>query len=363
MKRVGLHLAFWTVYLCEDSALIYSLNTSRFPHLSDRTNLLLAIANAGIMLLPKLFFTYFILYVTLEAILRKEGRIVHLITYSFLALVAALLLYRVLSIYLIGPWLYGWPKESGNMRPFLDMLAFLVALMDIGFVSGMAVFIKQVRLQLAAKELEKNLLHEKLETELKYLRNQTHPHFLFNTLNNIYALARKKSDDTPGVVMKLSKLLRFMLYETRKPSVRIEEEVRMLDDYIELERIRYGTRLSFRFCRDIEDEAQPVSPLLLLPLVENAFKHGAGESRLASHIHIDLRLRDDLLHFRVENSCEDTGSGNHRENIGLGNIRRQLELIYEEYDLHIENEPSLFTVTLKINLNSHAKIQLPDRGR
>ena len=116
--------------------------------------------------------------------------------------------------------------------------------MDIGFASGTAIIIKQVRLQLHEKEKEKNLIRQKLETELKFLRNQTHPHFLFNTLNNIYALARKKSDETPEVVMKLSKLLRFMLYESSKASIKIGDEIKILDDYIELERIRHDGRLT-----------------------------------------------------------------------------------------------------------------------
>ena len=240
--------------------------------------------------------------------------------------------------------------------PFFYPLGFLVALMDIGFASGAAVVIKQVRLQLRAKEKEKNLIREKLESELKFLRNQTHPHFLFNTLNNIYALARKKSDETPEAIMKLSKLLRFMLYETSKSSIKIGEEIKMLDDYIELERIRYDGRLTINFLREIDNENELFSPLLLLPFVENAFKHGASESRFESYIHIDMKLKNNILNFNIENTKENNETNELTENIGLKNVKRQLELMYKEYDMVVKNEMSLFKVCLTINLKSNAKV-------
>ena len=194
------------------------------------------------------------------------------------------------------------------------------------------------------------------ETELKFLRNQTNPHFLFNTLNNIYALARKKSDDTPETVMKLSKLLRFMLYESKNPSIKIGDEIKMLDDYIELEKIRYNGRLTINFIREIDDDAEQISPMLLLPFVENAFKHGASESRFESYIHIDMRLKSCLLHFNVENTKESADNNPVTENIGLSNVKRQLELMYSDYDMQVKNETSLFKISLTINLQSHAKI-------
>jgi two-component system, LytTR family, sensor kinase len=209
---------------------------------------------------------------------------------------------------------------------------------------------------LKSKENEKNLVKEKLETELKFLRNQTNPHFLFNTLNNIYALSLKKSDDTPEVVLKLSKLLNFMLYESRKASISIGDELKILDDYIELERIRYNGRLEISFIREIDNESEQMAPLLLLSFVENAFKHGASESRFESYIHIDMKLQAGILNFSIENNKENCEKQQSTGNIGLANVRRQLELMYTDYDLKVDDETNRFNVGLMINLNSHAKV-------
>ncbi len=350
MKRVLLHIIFWLVYLFQDVLLIFFLNTTRF-NLPPGNQLVLAVENCLVILLPKLLFTYFMLYVTLDKIgkvgIQKKG-----IIYSIFALIASLFLYRALVIYFVDPLINGLP----HTLPFFYPLGFLVALMDIGFASGAAIAIKQIRLQLTGKEKEKNLIKEKLEAELKYLRYQTHPHFLFNTLNNIYALARKKSDQTPEVVMKLSKLLRFMLYETVNPSITIADEIKMLDDYIELERIRYDGRLTINFLREIDSESEQISPLLLLPFVENAFKHGASESRFESYIHIDMKLENSILHFNIENTKENNQNSDVVENIGLKNVKRQLELMYKEYKMVVKSELSLFKVCLTINLKSNAEV-------
>lgn len=182
------------------------------------------------------------------------------------------------------------------------------------------------------------------------------PHFLFNTLNNIYALARKRSDDTPEVVMRLSKILRFMLYESRKSNVPISEELRLIQDYIELERIRYNDRLTIRFDKSIDTGVQPIAPLILLPFVDNAFKHGASETRFNSYIDIVVILEEGNLIFSVENLKGEESEGEVRENIGLSNVRRQLELMYPEHELVIENGKSVFRILLKINLLNYAEV-------
>jgi len=353
MKRVLFHISFWVVYLFQDVVLIYLVDAPQLGNFSEKERIIVATEACLVFLIPKLLLTYFLLYVILDKIVRQNAQIKINILYSLLAITAAVCLYRALIIYFIHPVIYHWPD---NFPSYFNIISFLVALMDIGFASGAAITIKQIRLQMAAKEMEKNLIREKLETELKFLRNQTNPHFLFNTLNNIYALARKKSDEAPEAVMKLSKLLRFMLYETKKSSIRIGDEIRMLDNYIELEKIRYNGRLTIDFKKKIDNEAEPISPLLLLPFVENAFKHGASENRFKSYIHIDMQLQNSLLDFNIENTKENNGINPVSENIGLTNVKRQLELTYKDYDMRAENEASLFKVHLKINLKSHAKI-------
>ena len=166
----------------------------------------------------------------------------------------------------------------------------------------------------------------------------------------------KKSEHTPDVVMKLSKLLRFMLYESKKERIPLADEIRMLEDYLELEKIRYNERLSIEFTKNIDDPSQDIAPLLLLPFIENAFKHGASETRFDSFIKIDLRLDKGVLYFFIENTKEDTGDVSVTENIGLSNVRRQLELMYSEHTLHIENKKDRFLVHLTLNLTNDATI-------
>ncbi len=206
------------------------------------------------------------------------------------------------------------------------------------------------KLKLAAQQLR----IEKQEAELNYLKSQTNPHFLFNTLNNIYSLARDKSDLAPESVLRLSKILRFMLYETGGPHIAVEQELKIIDDYIALEKLRYDDSLRINFNYDIEDMKQALPPLLLIPLVENAFKHGVSETRNQPFIDIHLSIKQRKLLFTVKNSAEEFAvNGTVKENIGLANLRRQLELLYKDYELTVQQGKSVFTASLKINLASN----------
>ena len=192
---------------------------------------------------------------------------------------------------------------------------------------------------------------EKQQAELHYLKSQTNPHFLFNTLNNIYSLARDKSELAPESILRLSKILRFMLYETSGDYISIEQELKIINDYIALEKLRYDETLRVNFNYDIEDMKQALPPLLLIPLVENAFKHGVSETRSQPFVDIHLSVIKRQLLFLVKNSTESSSeAGRVRENIGLSNLRRQLELLYKEFNLSAQQEDSVYTATLKINL-------------
>lgn len=195
---------------------------------------------------------------------------------------------------------------------------------------------------------------EKQESELNYLKSQTNPHFLFNTLNNIYSLARDKSDLAPESILRLSEILRFMLYETGKAYITIEEELKIISDYIALERLRYDDSLNVSFKSVIENMKQPIPPLLLIPLVENAFKHGVSETRNQPFVDITLTTDHTHLVFVVKNSSEKiSGERAVKENIGLSNLRRQMELLYKDYSLTVLQDETVFTAILKINLGSH----------
>ena len=207
-----------------------------------------------------------------------------------------------------------------------------------------------VKLKQAAQQLR----IEKQEAELSYLRSQTNPHFLFNTLNNIYSLTRDKSDQAPESILRLSKILRFMLYETGGAFISIEQELKIIDDYIALEKLRYDESLRINFNYDVEDMKQAIPPLLLIPLVENAFKHGVSETRGRPFVDIHLSVKNRQLKFVVKNSVEDAPAEKDvKENIGLSNLRRQLELLYSDHNLTVQHDNNFFTAVLKINLASH----------
>lgn len=207
-------------------------------------------------------------------------------------------------------------------------------------------------LRLKAQQLQ----IEKQQAELNYLKSQTNPHFLFNTLNNIYSLARDKSDLAPESLLRLSKILRFMLYEASGAYISLERELKIISDYIALEKLRYDDSLRINYSHDIEDKQQAIPPLILIPLIENAFKHGASETRKDPFVDIHLSVSNRQLSFVVKNSVEDPGATqNVRENIGLSNLRRQLELLYTDYDLSLEQKNLIFTAILKINLASNVQ--------
>jgi LytS/YehU family sensor histidine kinase len=204
------------------------------------------------------------------------------------------------------------------------------------------------------RQTTQQLQIEKQKSELNYLKSQTNPHFLFNTLNNIYSLARDKSDQAPESVLRLSKILRFMLYETGGAYISIEQELKIINDYISLEKLRYDESLHVSFEYQVEDMKQPLPPLLLIPLVENAFKHGVSETRNKPFINIHLSVTHQQLVFHIMNSNELMSKEKGiKENIGLSNLRRQLELLYKDYNLTVEQGESVFKTTLKINLTSH----------
>jgi sensor histidine kinase YesM len=229
-----------------------------------------------------------------------------------------------------------------------DMLG--IAISSIIFFAIIRFIVNYFKLRRSAKQL----LIEKQQAELNYLKAQTNPHFLFNTLNNIYALSREKSDQAPESILRLSGILRFMLYEASGQYIAIEKELKIIDDYISLEKLRYDESLRVNFNYNVEDMKQALPPLLLIPLVENAFKHGVSETRVRPFVDIHLSIIKLQLAFHVKNSTEEaTPNQTPKEFIGLSNLRRQLELQYTDYNVSLEQRPFEFSAILKINLASH----------
>lgn len=353
MKRISLHISFWFLYLLQDALLVFTWVGPSLTKMPDSRLIWVSLYAAFVMLIPKLAITYFILNVSIKKIVHENTKMVYSVIEIVFVLILSLIIYRVLSKYYVNPVIYDGILKNTDL---FDIRRILMALMDIGFVTGLAIAIKFIRIQVVTKEREKKLVTEKLEAELKFLRNQTNPHFLMNTLNNIYGLARKKSDDTAEVVMKLSELLRFMLYESDEHFISLSDEIKVLEDYLELEKIRYNKRLTVTFSKEIDRDSYMITPLLLLPFVENAFKHGVSETRFESFIHIDMKVQNDQLTFIIENS-KDTDNGHIiSSNIGLNNVKRQLELVYKNYKLDAQNGDTTYKVRLALNLDNYAAI-------
>jgi len=290
--------------------------------------------------------------------------------YILFNILIGLLLIWVLMMFL-SFGLYGWRQLGIALHIYTPLLAdtrteHVVSYTTQGGVTSLFFFgiIKHIydyrKLRMAAQQLR----IEKQQAELNYLKSQTNPHFLFNTLNNIYSLSRDKSDLAPESILRLSKILRFMLYETSGAYISVEQELKVISDYIALEKLRYDESLRINFNYDIEDMRQALPPLLLIPLVENAFKHGVSETRNQPFVDIHLSIKKRQLAFLVKNSMEGVSEdGNVKENIGLSNLRRQLELLYKDYQLSIQQDSSEFTANLKINLASHVENTLHNNRR
>lgn len=352
MKRVFLHVGFWSLYILFCMATEYMWAKGAAPDLSTGALLQGMIIVAVGTSIPEILFSYFMMYYGFDRLIKKKGsQFINLLIISSV-FITCVILVRFATYYILGHVVYGGRMSQDRI---FDPLIISRSIIFMGFAAGVSVSIKLLRNQLVAKEREKNLVREKLNAELQLLRNQLHPHFLFNTLNNIYALTRKKSDLAPGAVLKLSELLSFMLYESKKETIPISTELAFLEDYISLESIRYDKRLNISVDKEIEDPEQPIAALLLLPLVENAFKHGAGENRYDSFIKIRLKQEQSDFSFTIENSFETPQTASDQNRIGLNNIRRQLELLYSEYHLDVNCRDNIFGVTLYINLYSYGK--------
>ncbi len=259
---------------------------------------------------------------------------------------------RIQMFYVIYPWFYA----VDNTIDFWDQYRFLLHIVDLALVLFLVLALRFAQQYMSFALQKQALLLEKTTAELHALRTQTNPHFLFNTLTNIYTLARKNAPETADVVMRLSKIMRYMLSEGSAASIAIAKEISIIHDYLALERLRFGARLRVEETINIDQPQTHIPPLLLLPFFENAMKHGAGESRYDIWIKWEINISHSQMYFYIENSCEPVENqlDNNVSGTGLRNIRRQLELLFPNaHRLDIQDEGHRFIVSLQLNL-SHA---------
>ena len=274
------------------------------------------------------------------------------IKYIFFLLVSLFILYVVrtgLNYVLVTKNI--WPEAEGSQQAFSFNHIVAVILGEL-YVVALATAIKLTVDWVYERARVEKLKKIQLRTELKFLKSQIQPHFFFNTLNNLYALTLEKSDVAPSVVLKLSDIMQYVLYDVREPLIRLYDEINYIQNYLDLERLRYGDKIFSNtvIIGNIEDIKVP--PLLFLPFVENCFKHGAKEN---NHIGVTISfesLEDKWLIFKAENTYFDLSElkkTNKKHGIGIKNVKRRLELLFKtNFELKTTINDQKYCVQLKI---------------
>ncbi|SMC89329.1 sensor histidine kinase [Pedobacter africanus] len=270
------------------------------------------------------------------------------------------LLYRLIEIIFADPYLYEklrrfnptfkWKKIEGSFSQQLFNKQYMIhALEQSNSVVWIGLVIKFVGMWFERKQVA-------LSSELNFLKAQIHPHFLFNTLNNLYSLTLNNSPNSPAVVLGLSEILRYMLYECNSDLVPLKRDIEIIKSYVTLEKIRYEDRLDLNLNISGDILNKSIAPLLMIPLIENAFKHGASEMTEDAWINIDLDVQGNRLKFKVSNgqpAKKANDSRSHFEKIGVSNVRKRLELIYPgSYTFTIYDEEDIYVAILEIILDS-----------
>ncbi len=338
-KEVALHLLFWTgvwffyVYF-------FSYNSTSRVYILWFSSALLPITAAV---------TYLLVYLLIPRyLLNKKYR--RFALYSFYTLVfsaycVVLVIYASLIVILKSD-VQSMPPMTKNFASVM-ILVYLVA----GIVGVINLLNHNFKTISRNKELQNKILSTQLqlkEQELSYLKMQIHPHFLFNTLNTIYGFALKQSKYTPEIILKLSNLLDYILYQVSKPRVLLLEEVEHIREYIELERIRFQESLKVDFQSTNIDRSLEVAPMLLIPFVENAFKHGNLVEGFLQ-IKVNIKLEHQQLLFEISNTSLEEKKEQKNSGIGLENIKKRLEMHYPgQYQLHIRQEGIWYHVQLEI---------------
>jgi two-component system, LytTR family, sensor kinase len=281
---------------------------------------------------------YFNIYLLIPRLFYKKKYWQYLSALVFIFLV--LLLIHRLTFY---TFLSDRPYRLNGFILFSIFPCVFIIALSIAF----KMFSDQIKNEAKAKEKET----ENLKTELAFLRSQVSPHFMFNVLNNMVALARKRSDQLEPSLIKLSSLLRYMLYETNEQSVALEKEVEYLQSYIDLQQQRFGKNVRLHVDLKEIDNSYFIEPMLLIPFVENAYKHGIGMVEDAE-IKIVLKVENGLLEFDVKNKFVETvQTGDQTTGIGLNNVERRLNLLYKSrHSLTLEKNENWFLASLKINI-------------
>jgi len=340
-NRLFSHTLFWITYVLFHAILYGSFSENYEEEFTIQM----------INLPVKILVTYFTLYYILPRFILPGKWLLFAVIFTLTVILAGLG-QRAMQYYIEFPLYYPGDIQHGYFLP-LKILKSAVYVYPPVFL---AMAIKLLKYWYVDQKEKQLLANEKLETELKFLKTQIHPHFLFNTLNNLYALTLKRSDKAPEMVLKLSDLMNYMLYECNANKVPLANEINFVNNYLEIEKMRHGDNLKVSF--DVKGDAKKtfIAPMIILPFLENCFKHGANEELERSWVSLELTIENQYLHLKIENSKSDTQelvNNVEGEGIGLINVKRRLDLLYKDgYKLNVVDEDSFYLVILDIKLSN-----------
>lgn len=354
-QRVKRHVAFWLFWAVFQGFLYAFISLS--PSMDYLHRLPQTMLDSLLFLPIHIFLSYALMYFVIPVyVVRNKYLSAALWTFAFI--LATALLSSFLSIYVVLPVReavlpqglqmqgHSSPAERGSFH-----LAFLAGLRGGITVGGLAAAIKLMKHWYVEGQRNLQLQKVAVESQLQLLKAQVHPHFLFNTLNNIFSFTQNTSPAASRMVMGLSDILRYMLYECNQPLVPLEKELKMIDDYIGLETIRYGNRLDLHVDFPGEANEFSIAPLLLLPFVENCFKHGISNMLEQPWLNLQVSITGNLLAVQLVNSKAVNGEPANHPGLGIENVRRRLQLLYPgKHELSITSEDEVFIVNLKLEL-------------
>jgi len=350
--RILLHILFWIVVY------IFFIYVKK-PLMGLSLGMAAVVEIKDVVIIFSIF--YFLSYYVVPKFLFRKKYIQLLLClvliyyfYAFSSFLEYALLPKVITIPGRGYNAYAQRILSSGVQGVIMLKNAPEILLDLSYLISPALVMKLAvtLLDLSTKALK--LERDNLNLELAFLKAQINPHFLFNTLNNIYSLALHKSDKAPHVVLKLSDLMRYTLYDSNFPSVSLQKEILFFENYVELERIRHTSRVTIDVEFSGEYDGLTIAPLIMFPFIENAFKHGINKSIKRSWVDIRLRVEGNVLRTSIRNSrftAENTTQPRRPGGIGIANTRKRLELLYPgNYVLEVKEDDASFSVDLALTL-------------
>jgi len=357
--RWARHIIYW-VFWWLFQGFLYSFTPAAVNY-SDAVRFLSAYADSLIYMIGHILLSYALMYFLIPRFLLKQQYLLTVVVALIIFFIAAVL-NAVLGQYLISP-LHNKLGITVKNISFLQInyLTILAGLRGGITIAGISCAIKLMKYWYVKEQRNLQLQKENLESKLELLKSQVHPHFLFNTLNNLYSLTLTQSKQAPMVVTHLSDLLRYMLYECNEKTVPLNREVEALKKYVELEKLRYGNRIDVSFVCSGETDKLKIAPLLFLPFVENSFKHGVSHVLDQCWVNLHLHAGKDFISFNLSNSVAKNETNAGAGGIGLQNVKKRLDLLYpQQYELHISEEQEIFNVKLHISISKQAEETIPE---